>query len=60
MAERAGPNMERHVTEFGYDVILPVGCKLLPNYPANGTAEEKRAWHEAQKDCPPFAIDRDP
>lgn len=59
MAERAGPNMERHRTAFGTEVFLPVGCELQPNYLVNGTDQEKAAWHEAQKDRPPFATDRD-
>lgn len=58
-AEKAGPILERHITVSGHEVFLPVGCKLEPNYPADGTEEEKRAWLEAQEDCPPFAIDRD-
>ena len=58
MAKRDGPNMERHKTEFGYEVFLPTGCKLQPGYPKGGTEEEKRAWHDAQKDCQLYSIDK--
>lgn len=58
MATQAGPLMKR-VKIQGKDILLPADAVLEKSYPADGTEEEKQAWLNMQKDCPPYSIDRD-